>query len=169
MFVRFLRENVYASYLLTILRLYLGWVWFEAGFKKISAGFDVSGFLRGAVEKAVGEHPAVQPWWADFINGFALPNAPLFNFLVPWGEFLVGLGLILGTFTTFAVWMGALMNFSYLFSGTTSTNPEMVLMEIIILVAGFNGAKIGIDRWLIPLLRKKFTRKKSILRNAAEV
>jgi thiosulfate dehydrogenase [quinone] large subunit len=48
--------------------------------------------------------------------------------LVPWGEFLVGLGLILGSLTTFAVLMGVVMNFSYMLSGTTSTNPQMVLI-----------------------------------------
>ncbi|MDF2681377.1 MAG: DoxX family protein [Brevibacillus sp.] len=157
MFVGYLKENVYASYLLTILRLYLGWVWFEAGSKKIASGFDASGFLHGAVSKSAGEHPAVQAWWAGFVNDIALPNVELFNFLVPWGELLVGIGLLFGTFTTFAVWMGILMNFSYMFSGTTSTNPQMVVMEMLILVAGFNAAKIGLDRWLIPLLRNKFT------------
>lgn len=79
--------------------------------------------------------------------------------LVPWGKFLVGVGLILGTFTTVAVLMGIVMNFSYMFSGTTSTNPQMALLEIFILVAGFNAAKIGIDRWLIPFLKRKILKK----------
>lgn len=159
MFVTFLRENLYASFILTVLRIYLGWIWLGAGFKKITGGFDATGFIQGAIQKATGERPAVQSWWADFLTGFALPNVKLFNILVPWGEFLVGIGLLLGTFTTFAVLMGLVMNFSYMFSGTTSTNPQMVLMEIFILVAAFNAGKIGLDRWVIPFLRKQILKK----------
>jgi thiosulfate dehydrogenase [quinone] large subunit len=161
MFVKFIRENVYASFMLTILRIFIGWQWLNAGWSKITSGkFDASGFITGAIGKVTGEHPAVQSWWADFLGDFALPNVGIFNILVPWGEFLVGLGLISGTFTSFAVLMGVLMNFSYMFSGATSTNPQMVLIEIFILVAGFNAARIGLDHWIIPFLRKQIFRKK---------
>jgi uncharacterized membrane protein YphA (DoxX/SURF4 family) len=59
----FLRENVYASCVLLVLRLYLGWSWLQAGWGKIVGGnFDATGFLKGALEKVSGDHPAVQPW-----------------------------------------------------------------------------------------------------------
>jgi thiosulfate dehydrogenase (quinone) large subunit len=158
--IKFLRENVFASYVLLILRLYLGWIWLQAGWEKIVGGnFDATGFLKAALEKVSGEHPAVQPWWADFISGLAIPNVGLFNVLVPWGEFLVGIGLILGIFTTFSGLMGLVMNFSYMFSGTTSTNPQMVLIGLFILVAGLNAGKIGLDRWVIPFINKQILKK----------
>ena len=161
MFFQFLRENRFVSLLLTLLRLYLGWQWLLAGWGKIASGkFDASDFLYGAVKKAVGEHPAVQPWWADFFNDFALPNVGLFNTLVPWGEFLVGLGLIFGILTSFTVLMGLIMNFAYMFSGTTSTNPQMVLIGMLILAAGMNAGKVGLDRWVIPYLNE-FSSKKA--------
>lgn len=154
MFVKLLRENKVVSYLLLIVRLYLGWAWLTAGWEKLAGEFDATGYLQGAIQQAAGDHPAVQGWWAAFLEGFALPNAALFNFLVPIGEVLVGLALILGTFTTFAALMGIVMNFAFLFSGTTSTNPQMVLLTIFVLVAGYNAGKIGLDRWIIPFLRK---------------
>lgn len=154
MFVRWMRENVFAAGLLTLLRIYLGWEWMTAGWGKITGGFDAKGFLMGAVQKAAGDHPAVQGWWANFLEGFAIPNVGLFNFLVPWGEFLVGIGLIIGCFTTFAALMGIVMNFAFLFSGTLSTNTQMVLMTIFLLVAGFNAGKFGADYYVIPYLRK---------------
>jgi thiosulfate dehydrogenase (quinone) large subunit len=58
----------------------LGYLWFKAGWGKVTDGFDATGFLQGAIEKATGEHPAVQSWWAAFLEGFALPNVELFNF-----------------------------------------------------------------------------------------
>ncbi|MEW9670590.1 DoxX family membrane protein [Ammoniphilus sp. 3BR4] len=160
MVVKFLREHAYASYILLTIRLFLGWKWMTSGWGKITSGkFDASGFLHGAVQKASGDRPAVQSWWADFISGFALPNVELFNLLVPWGEFLVGLGLLLGCLTTFAVLMGLVMNFSYMFSAAVSSNPQMVIAGMVILIAGMNAGKIGLDRWVIPYFRKQIQKK----------
>jgi thiosulfate dehydrogenase [quinone] large subunit len=154
MFVQFLRKSTVAAYTLLFLRLYLGWSWMTAGWGKVAGGFDASGYLMGAVKKATGDHPAVQGWWASFLEGFAIPNVALFNFLVPWGEFLIGIGLLLGAFTTFSALMGIVMNFAFLFSGTISSNPQMVLLTIFILIAGYNAGKVGFDRWMIPYIKE---------------
>ncbi|MBS4190835.1 DoxX family protein [Bacillus sp. FJAT-49705] len=156
MFVKWLRESQIAAGLLTIIRLYLGYSWITAGYHKVVDGFDASGFLQGALAKATGDHPAVQGWWASFLEGIAIPNAGLFSFLVAWGELLVGIGLILGCLTTAAAFFGIVMNFAFLFSGTVSTNPQLVLLTIFILVAGYNAGKFGLDRFVIPFIRKQF-------------
>ncbi|MBE3550938.1 MAG: DoxX family protein [Brockia lithotrophica] len=150
--VRWLRENFYASLLLFVIRIYLGWEWLTAGLPKLR-GFDATGFLKGALTKTAGEHPDVQWWWARFLEGFAIPNVALFNFLVPWGEVLVGIGLLLGCLTTPAAFFAAVMNFSFMFSGTVSTNPQMILLTFFLLVAGANAGRIGLDRWVVPYLR----------------
>lgn len=153
--VKLLRENIYASYFLALIRVYLGWSWLTAGWGKLTSGsFDATGFLTGAIAKATGDHPSVQGWWANFLESFAIPNAGLFNFLIPTGEFLVGLGLIVGGLTTAAVFFGMMMNFAFLFSGSTSTNVQMVLLSIFVLVAGANAGRLGIDYYVLPYLRK---------------
>nr|WP_270618862.1 DoxX family membrane protein [Paenibacillus macerans] len=86
-------------------------------------------------------------------------GGPFFNVLVPYGEFLVGLGLILGTFTTFAALMGLVMNAAFLFSGTVSTNAQMLLLEVLVVVAAANAGKIGLDYYVLPYLRKLFGKK----------
>lgn len=159
MVINWLRENKYAAGLLTILRLYLGWEWLTGGWGKLTGpkAFDASGFLTKAVEKPVmkGEE-LIYPMYTGFIENFALPNVKLFNFLVPWGEFLVGLGLIVGAFTTVAMFFGLLMNFMFMFAGTISTNPWMVLLGMLILVAGANAGKFGVDQYLLPIIRKRW-------------
>lgn len=155
MFIQWLRTNSAAMWFLTVIRIYIGYQWLRAGFEKLSGGFDASGFLKGAISKSTGEHPAVQGWWSAFLEHGALPGVGIVNVVVPFGEFLVGLGLILGTFTTFAALMGAVMNTAYLFSGTVSTNAQMLILEVLILVAGINAAKIGLDRFILPSLRKR--------------
>ncbi|MGG3942163.1 DoxX family protein [Peribacillus psychrosaccharolyticus] len=153
--LNFLRTNKYAAIFLTLLRVYIGYDWMTHGYEKLkSGGFDASGFIQGAIANSGGDHPAVQGWWAAFLEKAALPNIELFNFLVPWGEFLVGLGLILGVFTTFTVLMGLTMNFAFLFSGTVSTNAQLVLLQMFLLVAGYNAAQYGLDRYVLPFIKK---------------
>src|SRR5690625_4401296 len=154
MIVNFIRNNKVVAGVLAFIRIYLGYTWLTAGLGKALGGFDASGFIQGAIAGAAGENPTVQGWWATFLEIFALPNAGLFSFMVAWGEVLVGLALILGIFTNFAALMGITMNFAFLFSGTVSTNAQMVLLTFFLLVAGFNAGKIGLDRWVIPFLKE---------------
>jgi thiosulfate dehydrogenase [quinone] large subunit len=155
MFNTFLRSNRYAAAALFFLRFYLGYQWFTHGLEKLNAPepFNAAGFLAGAVGKATGEHPAVQGWWADFLTAVAIPNADIFSSLVVWGEVLAGLGLMLGCFTTVAALGGLAMSFAFLFSGTTSTNPQMAILGFILVAAGANAGRYGADRWVLPYLK----------------
>ncbi|OIJ21455.1 Crp/Fnr family transcriptional regulator [Anaerobacillus alkalidiazotrophicus] len=156
MFMNFLRNNVYASGILTVLRIYLGWKWLTAGWGKITGEpFNAAGYLNGSVNNPVmsGES-LVYPNYVAFLENVAIPNADLFSFMVAWGEFLVGLGLILGVLTTAAAFFGVVMNFSFMFAGTVSTNPWMILISMFILAAGANAGKFGGDRWVLPYLKQ---------------
>ncbi len=162
---KFLRENKFASVILTLLRLYVGWEWLTAGWHKITGAkaFDASGYLKGAIAKPIldkATNEAVYPTFVAFLKHIALPNVKLFNILVPWGEFLVGLGLLLGAFTTAAIFFGLLMNFMYLFAGTLSSNPWLILLGSIILVAGSNAGKIGLDYYMLPYLKRVLNKKR---------
>jgi len=137
----------------TLVRIYLGYQWLTAGWGKVTGEFSAEGFVRGAIGKATGDHPAVQAWYASFLENFALPNIGLFNFLIPWGEFLVGLGLIIGMFTTVALYAGAFMNLNFLLAGTTSTNPILFTLAVILLAARPASYRYGVDNYLLPRFR----------------
>ncbi|MCM3570979.1 DoxX family membrane protein [Neobacillus mesonae] len=157
MIVNWLRQSKAASVILTVLRLYVGYVWLTAGWHKLaSGGFDASGFLKGAIANPVKgpDGTVIFGWYIDFLQHIALPNTHIFNTIIPLGEFIVGLGLLLGCLTTAAMFFGLLMNFSYLFAGSVSSNPLDILVGVIILFAGFNAGRIGIDGWIIPFIRK---------------
>ncbi|MFB9325635.1 DoxX family membrane protein [Paenibacillus aurantiacus] len=157
MIIRFLRENVFAAGLLLLLRLYVGWKWLDGGFHKLKDGFDASGFLKGAVANPVverGTNELIYPTYTGFIKHFALPNAGLFNWLIPFGETLVGLGLILGGLTAVAAFFGVFMNFMFAFAGSVSSNPWMILLGAIIAISGSNAGRLGLDYYLLPALRK---------------
>jgi thiosulfate dehydrogenase [quinone] large subunit len=160
MFIQWLRGKAYLRPLFIVLRLYIGWRFLTSGLNKYGGdGFDATGFLMGAVKKSTGERPVVQGWWASFLDGFAIPNVGVFNFLVPLGEVLVGTALILGVFTTFAAIMGMTMNFAFLFSGSISSNPQFILFQLIIALAAYNAGSWGLDRWVLPWLKASIFKK----------
>ncbi|WP_407928379.1 hypothetical protein [Kyrpidia spormannii] len=90
-----------------------------------------------------------------------MPNAVALSYLVAWGELLIGIALVLGCLTTFAALMGAVMNMAFLLAGTSSTNPNLLIGEFLLLVAGWNAGAVGLDYWVIPWLRRQFRRKAS--------
>ncbi|ALC91803.1 Crp/Fnr family transcriptional regulator [Bacillus sp. FJAT-18017] len=161
MFNKFLRENNVVAALLAVLRVYLGYAWFTAGLHKIQGGFDASGFIKGAIANPVKgpDGGVVYGWYVDFLQNVALPNIDLFNVLVPWGELLVGLGLMLGCLTTAAMFFGLVMNFAFFFAGTVSHNPTDILFGFILLAAGANAGKYGLDRWVLPYINKAVFKK----------
>ena len=144
-----------------ILRVYVGYEFLTAGWEKIESGkwlfgngSAITGFLKGALALTKGAHPEVQPWYADLVKNVFLPNAAIFSSMVALGETLVGIALIFGIFTKFAAFWGAVLNFSFVSAGSTSTNAQMVVMEVAMVFAGAGVAQYGIDYFLMPYLRK---------------
>lgn len=97
----------------------------------------------------------IQRSWGNFLESVVLPNAEVFSFLVMWGETLVGLALLLGAFTGFAVLMGILMNLSFLLSGAFTQNLIMIILAVLLLIGGANAGRFGLDYWIMPSLRSK--------------
>ena len=148
------------AFLWLVVRLYVGWIWLEAGLEKVqnpawtgsTAGVAMKGFIMGAIAKASGEHPAVQDWYAGFLNSVVIPNISVFSYLVAYGELLVGIALILGIFTGIAAFFGAFMNMNFLLAGTVSTNPILFLFELFLILAWRVAGWWGLDRYLLPFL-----------------
>lgn len=159
---RFLFSDTRMAWLWLLARVYVGWIWLEAGWGKINnpvwvgdqAGVAVTGFLNGALAKTAGAHPDVSSWYAWFINNVALGNATIFSYLVAYGEVAVGLALIVGFMTGIAAFFGALMNFNFLFAGTVSINPLLVLLEIFLILAWRTAGWWGLDRWFLKIFRR---------------
>ena len=163
MIMNWLRTSNVSAGILTVVRIYLGWLWLSAGWGKVTSGFDASGFIAGSIANPVvkGGEP-VFGWYISFLENFALPNADVFSFMVAYGEVAVGLGLILGCLTTWAAFFGMVMNFAFVMAGTISHSPMDIIMEIFIVAAGVNAGKFGLDRWVMPYLKGIIFKNKSV-------
>ena len=134
----------------------------EAGMGKLtdpawvgsSAGAAMTGFAKGAIAKATGVHPAVEAWYAAFLQNVVIPNAVPWGYLITAGEILVGAALILGFLVGVSAFFGVFMNFNFLFAGTTSANPRMVLMGLALMLAWRVAGYYGLDRYALPVVQK---------------
>lgn len=150
------RHNKYMAVVWLLLRLYLGITWLMLGIGKITGGFNAEGFLLNAVANPVmREGSAVYPNYVAFLENFALPNADVISLIIPLGEVLVGLGLIVGVLTSYAAFFAIVMNMAFLMAGSVSTNPWMIALTFFLLVAGANAGRLGGDRWVLPYINKR--------------
>jgi len=141
-----------------VVRMNVGAQWLLAGWDKVTSpawgtsGKALTGFVTGALAKASGANPSVQGWYAWFLQHMVLPNASIFSFMITWGEFAVGLGVLLGLLTGIAAGFGVLMNLDYLLAGTVSINPVLGMFGLFLCFSWRVCGWIGVDRWLLPAL-----------------
>ena len=159
-FAKFMFASTAVAWLWLVVRLYVGYEWLMVGWGKLGnpawigdkAGTAVAGFLNGALQKTGGHHPDVSGWSGAFVQIVALPNASVFSYLVTFGEILVGAALILGAFTGIAAFFGTFMNLNFLFAGTVSLNPVLLLLQLFLILAWRVAGWYGLDRYLLPRL-----------------
>ncbi len=175
---RFLFADPRMAWLWLIVRLYAGYEWFIAGFEKLTGksldyasfgqtsspwvftshdGAALSGFVKGALAQTAGAHPAVQGWYANFLQTVVLPHAAVWSYVITFGELAVGLGLLLGVLTGIAAFFGVVMNLNYLLAGAVSTNPILGFLALFLILAWRIAGYYGVDRYLLPLLGTPWT------------
>lgn len=147
-----------AAALWFIVRMYVGAEWLLASVEKMQSpawgmsGKAISGFVAGALAKASGPSPAVQGWYAWFLQHIVQSNAGIFSLLITYGEFAVGLGVLLGVLTGIAAGFGVLMNLNYLLAGTVSINPILGMFGLFLVFSWRVCGWVGGDHWLLPWL-----------------
>jgi len=159
---RFLFQSTKASWLWLIVRLYVGYEFLEAGFHKFTdpawmngTGQGILGFWTRAV--AIPDAPArpliTFDWYRNFLQVLIDTNsAGWFSYVIVFGELFVGIGLIVGAFVGLAAAGGLLLNLAFLLAGTTSTNPVLAVLGVLLVLASKNAGYIGLDRYLLPML-----------------
>jgi thiosulfate dehydrogenase [quinone] large subunit len=137
------------SFWLVIMRLTAGWWLLHAGLDKLASWpFDAGWFVGGA---AAGT--SLGPFVAMFSGGAGLAFT---NVAVPVGQFLIGLGLVLGGLTRAAAFFGAFqMMFFYFINGETGgwahgvVTGELLGILIFGMIATLGAGRVlGVDAYL---------------------
>lgn len=162
---RFLFADTRLAPLWLVVRLYVGYAWFDAGWHKLTDTgattnyiIDGKGILAfwqriAAIPAAPAKPVITYDWYRNFIQ-FMIDNhwEGFFGKLIAFGETSVGIALILGAFVGIAAVAGAFMNLNFMLAGSASTNPVLLLLGFLLVLAWKTAGYIGLDRWLLPLL-----------------
>lgn len=159
---KLLLGNAYFGVVWLALRFYIGFEWLTAGEHKIRSdawtdgGVALKGFWTGATaipEGAVASRAGTYDWYHNLLK-YMLDNEwyTWFAPLIAWGEFLIGLGLIVGALVGIAAFFGTLLNMSFMMAGTVSSNPVMFGITVFLVLGWKVAGYFGVDRYLLPTL-----------------
>ncbi|MDG5777883.1 DoxX family protein [Haloarculaceae archaeon H-GB1-1] len=138
-----------SAWFVLALRLMMGYAFLHAGYGKLAAAepFGAAGYLMNAVPEAsplygVFQWMGTTPWVVEFLN-----------VAVPWGELLIGLGLLVGALTRLAAFWGAFMMLMFYFSNWDVAhgfiNGDFAYMLVFLAVAAFGAGRIlGLDAYI---------------------
>ena len=158
---RFFFQGTTAAWLWLVVRLYVGYDFLTAGWHKFTtpawmdgSGQGIMGFWKGALGTTPAGAPVITfDWYRGFIQFLVDTNsAGWFSYVIVFGEMAVGIALILGAFVGVAAAGGLVMNMAFMLAGTTSTNPVLAILGVLLILAWKNAGYIGLDRYLLPML-----------------
>ncbi len=149
-----------AGWLWLIPRVWLGYMWLEAGIGKLSnpgwtvTGEALKGFWTNAVAIPETGRPAIAYGWYRAFIQFLLDNGAYtwFAKLIVAGELLIGVALVLGAFTGIVAFLGGFLNWNYMMAGSASVNPVYFVIAVALILAWKVAGAIGLDHFLLPLL-----------------
>lgn len=78
----------------------------------------------------------------------------VWGYVVTYGEILVGVALILGIFTGMAAFFGSFMNMNYLLAGTVSTNPMLLILAALLVLAWKTAGWWGLDLFFGEVMKR---------------
>jgi len=124
------------------------------GQRTLQVGDAVAGFARGALERGTaGEHPDIAySWYVNFLEWVRDTGHTFLGPVVAIGEVVIGVSLILGLFVGIMAFLGAILNFTFVFAGSSGVNPAMIAVAGLLILAWRNAGWYGLDRFLLPKL-----------------
>ncbi len=144
------RVHSLSAWFVLALRLMMGYAFVYSGFTKIVAAepFSAGGYLANVAATNGNPLAGVFAW---------MGSTPWFvevaNVAVPWGELLIGLGLLVGAFVRLAAFFGALMMLMFYFGNWDMAhgfiNGDFAYMLVFLAVAAFGAGRIlGLDKYI---------------------
>lgn len=159
---RLLLGNIHYALIWLPVRFFVGREWLAAGEHKVrddawmESGVALQGYWERAVTVPEGRPTApagTYEWFRDLLD-YMLRNEwyTWFAKVIAIGEFLVGLGILVGAMVGIAAFFGTLLNFNFQLAGSASTNPVLFGLGVFLVLAWKVAGYWGLDRWLLPLL-----------------
>ncbi|NHN43288.1 DoxX family protein [Halorubellus sp. JP-L1] len=138
-----------SAWFVLALRLTFGYAFLAAGLEKVlEAGWSAQGYLANVA--AVNGNPlagtfawmAETAWFVSFVD-----------LAVPWGELLIGIGLVVGLLVRLAAFWGAFMMAMFYFGNWSIehgiVNSDLAYVVVFLAIAAFGAGRIlGLDAYV---------------------
>ncbi|MCB1842418.1 MAG: DoxX family protein [Halioglobus sp.] len=139
---------------IAVLRVYTGVFFAFHGLGKLRGhnfAEGLAGFVNGSLESSFS-------FYRPFLESMVLAHSALFAVLVAWGEFALGVALVLGFATRYAAFGGALMVANFWFAKgqgwLAGDNHDVIWLAILLVLALVPAGRIaGLDGRLADRLR----------------
>jgi thiosulfate dehydrogenase (quinone) large subunit len=146
---------------IAFLRIVVGLFFLGQGINKLD-WYANSEFLRTSLDRYAQNAPSFTVWYQNHV---AYPGVEVWARMIPTGEMLIGIGLILGLLTgpTLIIALALVINYHLangsLFSSSLISNPFGLLLigTLIVLLASKSGSALALD----ASARKKGSKSKS--------
>lgn len=136
----------------SLARMAFGIQWIMQGWFKLTAHFNISGLFPSIASSKDSPH-----WYKSFIETTAAPYPQLYNILIPWGELLVGIGLVLGLLTLPALLAGFFMDINYVLSDMVYIYPTQLAIGMLLILFRKDTLYWSLDRAASFLQSRKAT------------
>lgn len=167
-FINALFNDKRFSILWLVIRVWLGWQWFEAGLAKLQnpawtqTGEALKGFWMGAVRiPEQGRPPIAYDSYRSFIQSMLDSGSYVwFAKFVAVGELLIGIAMIFGFLMFLTAFMAGFMNWNFIMAGAASVNGVWLVIAILLIAAWKISGYLGADYFLLPRIGDLLIRKK---------
>lgn len=144
----------YSKYLLLTLRIVFGLMFLVSGIDKLTSNFTAAGYLTNV---------STGPFRDMYIS---LAGSPIVDFMVVWGEILIGLALVLGILVRLSCYLGSIMMLMYYLSVLPPEHgyisQHIIYVLVFAILASFAAGRVwGLDQ-LIE--RQRLVKLKPIIR-----
>ena len=164
-FINFIFADKRMSIVWLLARLWLGWQWIDAGMHKVTnpawmqTGDALKGFWTGAIQiPAEGRPPISYDWYRTFIQFMLDSNSYVwFAKLIPVGEIVIGVALILGIFVGLTAFFAGFMNWNFIMAGSASVNGIFFGLAVLLVLAWKVAGYLGADYYLLPRIADLWT------------
>jgi thiosulfate dehydrogenase (quinone) large subunit len=148
-FMRYIEQELHKeSVYLVPLRLFIGVGWIRASLEKLVSGSWMNGSaLKEFFNQQLASGLVVFPFYKRLITTVFAPNALTMSWVILVGQMLVGLAILLGFLTNFALIWGLFMNLNFILAGRVNPSAFYIVIQVALLVANA-GAVLGLDRLL---------------------
>jgi len=102
---------------------------------------------------AAGQLPF--PFYRGLTLEHFVPHAATLAWIVLLGQFLAGLAILIGAWTTAALLGGLFMNLNFVLAGAADPSPFYIVIQAVLLVCGA-GMVLGVDGWFAARRRDRF-------------